>query len=173
MFEADWTKRQGKTTVNWDGEEQAERDGAWAVLQTCFAETPIKADERPEAVEVPMEAELPGPPKLVGILDLVRSGGTIVEFKTAGQTPTPDKVAHLHETQLTFYGLLYREATGKREGGSRSPRISRLDLTVSVLSVKSVVGGPDRHKLDGRGPGAGLVAVCLALPFQIHLLCSW
>jgi hypothetical protein len=147
LFEADWTKRRANSTVNWDGEEQAERDGAWAVLQTYFAETPIKPDERPEAVEVPMEAELPGLPKLVGILDLVRSGGTIVDFKTAGQTPTPEKAAHLHEAQLTFYGLLYRDATGKREAGFELHHLVKLKTPKVVVTPIGPVTGTQEARL--------------------------
>lgn len=113
LFENDWKERQTKDKVNWDGEEEGERNHAWLLLETYFLETPIKANEMPEAVEVPVEAELPGLPKLIGIIDLVRSGGRIVDFKTAGQTPTSEKAAHMHETQTSCYAVLYREATGK------------------------------------------------------------
>ena len=51
-------------------------------------------------------------PKLVGVLDLVRPGGRIVDFKTSGKTPDPEQVAHTTAGQTTAYGLLYREATG-------------------------------------------------------------
>jgi CRISPR/Cas system-associated exonuclease Cas4 (RecB family) len=117
FFDEDWQNRQTGAFINWDGEEAEQRSGTWAALQTYFAETPIKPDERPEAVEVSVEAELRGLPKLVGILDLVRQGGKIVDFKTSGKTPDAEKVQHLHETQLSFYGLLYRDATGNKESG--------------------------------------------------------
>ena len=98
-FEKDWRDRQAKSAISWDGEEDDQRKNTWTMIQTYFADTPIKANERPEAVEVPMKAELPGGlPKLVGIVDLVR-GGRIVDFKTSGQTPNAEKVEHLHETQ--------------------------------------------------------------------------
>ena len=147
LFQADWVARQANTAINWDGEEQAERETAWSTLETYFAETPIKADERPEAVEVPMEAELPGLPKLVGILDLVRSGGTIVDFKTAGQTPTPEKAAHLHEAQLTFYGLLYRDATGKREAGFELHHLVKLKTPKLVVTPIGPVTGTQEARL--------------------------
>jgi putative RecB family exonuclease len=81
--------------------------------------TPIKADEKPEAVEVSVETDLAkhGLPCLVGFIDLVRSGGLIVDFKVASKTPDSDKVAHTNETQLVCYSLLYRDATGKKEAG--------------------------------------------------------
>src|SRR4051812_46807663 len=81
LFKSDWKERQAKSAVNWEGEEDEERNHAWSLLETYFLETPIKANEMPEAVEVPVEAELPGLPKLVGIIDLVRAGGRIVDFK--------------------------------------------------------------------------------------------
>ncbi len=76
-------------------------------------------EERPEGVEVSVEMDLSshGLPTLVGVLDLVRSGGRIVDFKTTGRTPTPEMVQHTTETQTTGYALLYREATGGRESG--------------------------------------------------------
>jgi putative RecB family exonuclease len=85
LFEKDWRDRQTKSLIRWEEEENKQRDNTWTLLQTYFAETPIGANERPEAVEVPMEADLPeGLPKLVGIIDLVRAGGRIVDFKTSG-----------------------------------------------------------------------------------------
>ena len=59
LFETDWRERQAQSAIKWDGEEDEQRNNTWALVQTYFAETPIKANERPEAVEVPMEAELP------------------------------------------------------------------------------------------------------------------
>jgi putative RecB family exonuclease len=98
LFEKDWRERQAQSAIQWDGEEDEQRNNTWTMRQTYFAETPIKANERPEAVEVPMEAELPdGLPKLVGIIDLVRSGGRIVDFKTSAQTPDAEKAGHTRE----------------------------------------------------------------------------
>ena len=56
-------------------------------------------------------------PILIGVLDLVRAGGRIVDFKTAGKTPSPEDALHQNEIQLSCYSVLYREATGKREAG--------------------------------------------------------
>jgi len=53
-------------------------------------------------------------------MDLVRpgkDGAVVVDFKTSATTPTPDRVVHLNETQLTCYGVLYRSATGEKESG--------------------------------------------------------
>lgn len=111
---------QPEQPITWEtGEEDETRKQGWSLVELYLKETPIPAAERPEGVEVSVEADLAkhGLTKLVGILDLVRSGGRIVDFKTAGQTPNPDKALHLHELQLTCYGVLYREATGTREGG--------------------------------------------------------
>ena len=73
----------------------------------------------PEAVEVPVEADLSqhGLPILIGVLDLVRSGARIVDFKTAGKTPEEGMALHQNGVQLDCYSVLYRENTGKREAG--------------------------------------------------------
>lgn len=117
LFDSTWTNQPAK--INWEDEEPAQRNTAWSLLETYFTETPIRANEMPEAVEVPMEADLSkhGLPTLIGILDLVRAGGRIVDFKTAGKTPSAEDAIHLNEIQLSCYSVLYREATGKQEGG--------------------------------------------------------
>jgi putative RecB family exonuclease len=88
-------------------------------LELYLRETPIPSDEKPIAVEVRLEADLGkhGLPKLIGIMDLVRSGGTVVDFKTTAQTPNPERVAHQTEIQIISYGLLYRDGTGQTESG--------------------------------------------------------
>ena len=87
VFETGWLDQGSE--INWDGEEPEQKTSAWAVLEKYFTDTPIKANEMPEAVEVPVEADLSqhGLPVLIGVLDLVRAGGRIVDFKSAGKTP--------------------------------------------------------------------------------------
>jgi len=117
LFDKGWADQ--PAAINWDSEEPAQKSGAWSLLEVYFTETPIKANEMPEAVEVPMETDLSkhGLPTLIGILDLVRAGGRIVDFKTAGKTPSAEDAIHLNEIQLSCYSVLYREATGKQESG--------------------------------------------------------
>lgn len=99
LFDARWKEQPAQ--INWDDEEAAQKTSAWAVLEVYFTDTPILANELPEAVEVAMAADLSskGLPTLIGILDLVRAGGRIVDFKTAGKTPDPADTLHQHETQ--------------------------------------------------------------------------
>ena len=40
-----------------------------------------------------------------------------MDFKTVGQTPNDEKAIHTNEVQLSGYSILYRDATGKVEGG--------------------------------------------------------
>jgi CRISPR/Cas system-associated exonuclease Cas4 (RecB family) len=134
LFENDWLERQWESAVEWEGEEDEQRQGTWFLLQTYFAGTPIQLEERPEAVEVSVEADLPGLPKLVGIIDLVCAGGRIVDFKTSGKTPDAGKVEHLHETQLTCYGLLYRDATGKKESGFELHHLVKLKTPKLIVT---------------------------------------
>lgn len=138
LFGSQWLALQEGLKINWDGEEQVERDSAWRALEHCLRETPIKADERPEAVEVGVEADLSahGLPTLVGVIDLVRAGGRIVDFKIVGKTPNPEQVVHLHEVQLTVYALIYRDAAGRKESGlelHHLVRTKRPKLIVSAL----------------------------------------
>jgi len=117
-FSNAWSELREKDPVEFEHED-GEKQVSWRLLETYARESPIPPDERPEAVEVSVEADLAarGLPKLVGVLDLVRPGGRIVDFKTSGKTPDPEQVAHTTEGQTTAYGVLYREATGHTESG--------------------------------------------------------
>ncbi|MEI7733198.1 MAG: PD-(D/E)XK nuclease family protein [Verrucomicrobiota bacterium] len=119
QFDEQWKDQQAKARIDWEGEEDKERAGAWNAIECYFKQTPITQDEKPEAVEVSVEADLEkhGLPKLIGVLDLVREGGRIVDFKTCGQTPHPEMVKHTNLLQLSCYAVLYRECTGHLEGG--------------------------------------------------------
>jgi putative RecB family exonuclease len=119
LFNIRWLALQADSDIRWDGEEDAERSSSWRALEHYFTETPIKAEEKPEAVEVAVSADLSkhGLPTLIGIIDLVRSGGRIVDFKLVGKTSDVELIVHTHATQLTAYSVLYRDATGHQEGG--------------------------------------------------------
>lgn len=92
VFLQAWAVWQDGAPIRWEGEEEAQKASAWATLEAYFQETPIPADERPEGVEVGVEADLcrHGLPMLVGVLDLVRSGGRIVDFKTTRSSNQPE-----------------------------------------------------------------------------------
>ena len=117
VFITAWSAQDGSEAVDWNGEEEDQKATGWRLLETYFRESPVKSDEKPEGVEVSVEADLAkhGLPKLVGIIDLIRPAGRIVDFKTSGKTPDPEKAAHLTDTQTTGYSVLYRESTGKSE----------------------------------------------------------
>lgn len=117
LFDKRWPEQNG---IDWENEEDAQKKQAWSMLETYFLETPIKSDERPEAVEVAVEADLKrySLPPLIGIIDLIRAGGRIVDFKTCAQTPTQDKAAHQHEVQISCYAVLYRDCTGTHHTGA-------------------------------------------------------
>ena len=109
----------GDEPVRWEqGEEAEEKQTGWRLVETYIRESNIPADSKPEAVEVPVETDLHhhGLPALIGVLDLVQ-GGKIIDYKTSGQTPNAEKVAHTNEVQTSIYAVLYREATGRRETG--------------------------------------------------------
>jgi CRISPR/Cas system-associated exonuclease Cas4 (RecB family) len=120
-FEQIWADCEVDDKIAWDEDEPeaAVKASAFGLIETYLRETPIPPEEKPEGVEVGVELDLRprGLPILVGVLDLVRAGGRIVDYKTTGKTPNPVMALHTNEAQLTAYALLYREATGRRETG--------------------------------------------------------
>jgi len=120
-FNGWWSGTQEENPVSWENaaDEEMEQVKAWGLVEMYLRETPIPPDEKPLAVEVSVEADLGshGLPVLRGVIDLIRPGGVIVDFKTSATTPSASHVLHRNETQLTSYAELYREATGEREKG--------------------------------------------------------
>lgn len=115
-----WTREQTQESVEWrDAGEEEQKKTGWRLLETYFRESTIRPEEKPEAVEVTVEADLAryGLPQLLGIIDLVRKGGRIVDFKSSSKTPDTEQVIHLNEIQTTTYAVLYRESTSKIEAG--------------------------------------------------------
>ena len=134
QFDLFWTEDQAGA-IAWDeGEEDQSKAKAWALLDTYFQQSPIPANEAAEGVEVSGEAD-PGSTNPIGIIGLVRSGGRIVEFKTAGQTPNPDKAEHMHELQCSCYSLMYREATGRPEKAVELHHLVKLKTPKLVVTV--------------------------------------
>lgn len=119
VFQKHWAEDQDESGIDWDDKEVVTRDKTWGMLKHYFIGTPIPTDEKPEAVEVVAERDMlaHGLPPLRGVIDLVRKGGRIVDFKTAARTPASPMVEHQNEMQLGCYALLYREATGHDESG--------------------------------------------------------
>lgn len=137
VFDEQWKTLQTETPIRWeDGEEEAERSSAWRSLEHYFTETPIKADEKPEAVEVAVSADLGkhGLPVLIGDVDLIRAGGRITDFKVTSKSPNAEMVAHLHETQLTAYSVLYRDAAGRQEGGRELHHLVRTKAPKCIIT---------------------------------------
>ena len=146
VFEAGWSD-QGK--IDWEGEEAEQKGSAWAVLEKYFADTPIKPNEMPEGVEVPVEADLShhGLPVLIGILDLVRSGGRIVDFKSAGKTPDNEMALHQNGVQLDCYSVLYREAAGKQEAARELHHLIKTKVPKIVITETGPMPEYQRNRL--------------------------
>jgi len=132
-----------------EGEEEAQRDKAWGLVDMYLRETPIPMEEKPEAVEVSVEADLSehGLPTLRGVIDLVRPGGVILDYKTAAASPNEDQVLHRNETQLTAYGLLYREATGEKESGFELHHLVKTKAPKLVVTRHNPVTEGQKSKL--------------------------
>lgn len=134
QFDLFWAEDQ-EGQIRWDtGEEDESRSKAWSLLDMYFQQSPIPANEAAEGVEVSVEADL-GTTKLIGIIDLVRSGGRLVEFKTTGQTPNAEKAEHLHELQCSCYSLMYREATGHLESAVELHHLVKLKAPKLVVTT--------------------------------------
>jgi putative RecB family exonuclease len=147
VFETGWAD-QGDA-IDWDGEEPEQKTSAWAVLAQYFTDTPILADEMPEAVEVPVEADLAphGLPILIGILDLVRAGGRIVDFKSAAKAPDKEMALHQNGVQLDCYSVLYREATGQREAGRELHHLIKTKVPKLIVTEAGPMLEYQRHRL--------------------------
>ncbi len=135
-FLMNWITVQEEEPVSWEADEDEQQEKAWGLVEMYLRDTPIPAEEKPEAVEVRVEADLArhGLPSLVGIIDLVRPSGRIVDFKTSAATPNAEQVLHRNETQLTAYGILYEEATGKRESGFQLHHLVKTKVPKLVVS---------------------------------------
>jgi len=146
VFDAGWVD-QGQ--IDWQGEEPDQKNLAWAVLEKYFTDTPIKANEMPEAVEVPVEADLAkhGLPILRGVLDLVRAGGRIVDFKSTGKTPDPEMALHQNGVQLDCYSVLYREGTGKREAGRELHHLVKTKTPKLIITPADPMTEQQRSRL--------------------------
>ncbi len=132
QMEAYWTQ---ENQIKWDQDEEAEaKKVTWNLVQTYLANTPIPPNEAAEGVEVSVEANVIAT-KLIGIIDLVRANGRIVEFKTTGQTPNSDKSQHLHELQTSCYSILYRDNTGKKESGIELHHLVKLKTPKLVVTM--------------------------------------
>lgn len=150
LFEKSWATDQLTEAVQWQPDEEPdEKKMGWALLQTYFSQSPIPPDERPEGVEVTAEADLSahGLPKLIGVLDLIRSAGRIVDYKTVGQTPKDEKAIHNNEVQLSIYSLLYREATGKQEGGRELHHLVKLKVPKLIVTPQGPMTDREQTRL--------------------------
>ena len=149
LFGSQWTASADVAKIRWDGHEESERSAAWSALEHYFRATPIRPDEKPEAVEVRVEADLSrhGLPTLIGVLDLVRSGGRIVDFKVVSKSPSQENLPHLHEVQLTAYSLLYRDATGRCETALELHHLVKTKLPKLIVSRLPPASQSQHHRL--------------------------
>jgi CRISPR/Cas system-associated exonuclease Cas4 (RecB family) len=147
VFDQAWANADADEPIEWDDEEEGTKTSAFSLVETYLRDTPIPVEERPEGVEVSVEKDLAqhGLPKLVGIMDLVREGGRIVDFKTTSRTPDSEKVLHTTEVQTTTYAMLYREATDREESGIELHHLVRLKTPKLVVTQS---GPASQQQLD-------------------------
>ena len=122
--------------VKWEpGEEEDDKTTGWRLVDTYLREHHVPAEVKPDAVEVPVEADLinHGLPRLIGILDLVQQR-QIIDYKTTSTTPNPEKVAHTNEIQTSSYAILYRHNTGRNEAGIQLHHLVKLKNPKVVIT---------------------------------------
>jgi putative RecB family exonuclease len=105
-------------------ESQQLRQQAAALVQ-CYLAHVGSEEPKPLAVETSLEAPLVDPVTgedlgipLTGVVDLIldhEHGPRICDFKTAAKSAAPFEVTH--EIQLSSYAYLFRQTTGRDEGG--------------------------------------------------------
>ena len=135
--------------VKWDdGEEAEEKQTGWRLVETYIRESKIPDSLKPDAVEVSVEADLHehGLPRLIGVLDLVQRG-IIVDYKTSGQTPNPEKVAHTNEVQTSAYAILYRHNTGRTETGIELHHLVKTKNPKLVITPLLPMSDPQQTRL--------------------------
>ena len=134
--------------VAWEGEEVLEKATAWRLCETYLRECPMDPDIKPDAVDVPVEAELKehGLPTLHGILDLVQQG-RIIDYKTASSTPQPEKVAHTHEVQTSLYAVLYRANRDRKETGMELHHLVKLKNPKVVITTLPPMSDEQQSRL--------------------------
>jgi len=150
QFSGHWSQCLEEALVQFEsGEEESEKAKAMGLVEMYLRETPIPSDEKPEAVEVGVEADLSdhGLPSLRGFIDLIRPGGRIVDFKTSATTPSEPQALHRNELQLTIYGLLYREATGDMESGFELHHLIKTKVPKLVIATQGPVTEGQKHRL--------------------------
>jgi RecB family exonuclease len=142
-----WSGEQKANPVEWGDDEDAKREQAWKLALTYLENNPVPVNEAIEGVEVRLETELPGrPTKLIGVLDLIRSGGRIVDYKTASITPRNETaIRHAHSLQLTAYSLLYADGTGSEPSAMEIHTIVKLK---SPRVVTTLLPAPNQRQKD-------------------------
>lgn len=136
-------------SVKWEpGEEEADKTTGWRLLDTYLRESHLPATIKPDAVEVPVEADLQqhGLPRLIGILDLVQQR-QIIDYKTSATTPSADKVAHTTEIQTSSYAILYRHNTGAQEAGMQLHHLVKLKNPKVVITTLPPMSPPQQTRL--------------------------
>jgi CRISPR/Cas system-associated exonuclease Cas4 (RecB family) len=142
-----WSGAQKANPVEWGDDEEAKREQAWKLALTYLENNPVPINEAIEGVEVRLEGQLPGrPTTLVGVLDLIRKGGRVVDYKSSGVTPRDEtSVRHSHSLQLSSYSWLYAESTGN------APTAMEIHTLVKLKSPKVVIttlATPNQRQLD-------------------------
>lgn len=112
---------------------------------SAYLDSPEAMKERPRAVEVKLEEDIPGlSVPLTGTMDLVEGNLTPVDFKSAASRPNAKSAAFDHEIQLVSYQLLLEAAIGAAPPSldlvflvkTRKPQVFRVKTPPADVSRK-------------------------------------
>lgn len=160
-YQTGWDTLEAESPVNWESEDERDKHQACgARVLTAYLESDMaQLTDKPLGVELKLEAyehPLVDSP-LVGIVDLIRGDGTVVDYKTCAATPDLALEAFLHEAQMTCYGLLYQESAGTPVKGleliylvkTKSPKIIRQSFDAPTEAHKQRFFGMLESYADG------------------------
>ncbi len=119
-------------SVEWEpGEEEADKTTGWRLLDTYLRESHLPAEVKPDAVEVPVDADLQqhGLPRLIGILDLCSNARSLITrpapplpTRTRSHTPLRSRPAAMPSCTVTTPVRRKQECSCITWSNSRTPR---------------------------------------------------
>ncbi len=155
LFCQNWDEGQLDDDIRWksDEDERKAKEQSWKLIEAYLEQCPVEIDEKPQGVEVEISCDLGvhGLPPLFGIIDLVRPGGVIVDYKTdqwSGPVQTAERISR-YRTQLAAYGAALEATLDEPVVGgilvrcradNKPEQIDISDWRAALVKVRSIVG---------------------------------
>ena len=147
-YRKEFNRMHDEDPITWktaEGKSKAEETGA-AIIETYVTHDLTTNPDKPLGVEVMLrDVDLGFDYPFVGIIDLVRRGNVVTDYKSIGRTPSDLAMeAWSHELQLTCYDLLFEEATGEKVNGmeliylvkTKKPKVIKQELPPATATQR-------------------------------------